>query len=202
MTKKKILLASTGLVVIVLLLSTVALVRLQGSRLPGVAGESLMVQAPGEVAELRDRGLRTDYVVDGLQFAGKMTGSVMPGELVVDWYAPDSGTFRQEVWVERSPLRAFRDYHWASPKPGFRGEVGRDLARSVDLPDDVTADSADLFCGNIGRSKTDEFEDCQVWGYWARYGQYLVYLELAGVHETSRDMRAIVQFVDDRMPQD
>jgi hypothetical protein len=51
------------------------------------------------------------------------------------------------------------------------------LVKTTPLPSGIGADSATLLCGHIGRSTPGTLDRCSIWGYWARYGQYVAYLE-------------------------
>lgn len=171
-----------------------------GSTRESVDAETLTIANPTSVAALSGRGLKTRLAVDGVEFAGTRHGDHMPGELVVTWQSASGVTFRQEIWDEDNAAAALMDYHFSDPKPGV-ASAERDLVRAVELPPGLHADSAELFCGNVGDSRTSALEDCQTWGYWARYGQYLVYAELAGVHEPAAAMRDIAKHIDRRMPE-
>lgn len=169
------------------------------SSLPAVTPERIAVESPGAVPAIRERELKTEYRVDGIDFAGKREGNRLPGELIIDWFADGGVSFHQEVWQVESPFRAWWKFRSEDPRPQFKRGAGSALVHDVDPPRGLHADSYNYFCGNIGHSTTDEFEDCQVWGYWARYGQYLIYLELAGVHESKSSMDQVVAYFDERV---
>jgi hypothetical protein len=101
----------------------------------------------------------------------------------------------QEVWVMSSPIRAKYHFHAASRAINYRREFRQDLVRSYSPPSGLKANDVSIFCGNIGKSTTDSVEDCQIWGYWARYGQYVFYLEIFDSHEQREQfMEASKQF--------
>ncbi|MFI2652642.1 hypothetical protein [Micromonospora fulviviridis] len=173
--------------------------RVEASSRHDISSERIAVDDPSAIPALRGRGLKTKYRADGVDFAGRKTGTRLPGELVIDWYADNGLSFHQEVWKLESPVRAWWKFRSEDPKPKFEREVGKGLVRDVESTHKLRADSHQYFCGNAGKSVEPEFEDCQLWGYWARYGQYLIYLELAGVREPKSSMDSIVQFFDDRI---
>ncbi|GAA2218145.1 hypothetical protein GCM10010429_49800 [Micromonospora olivasterospora] len=161
--------------------------------------ERIAVDSPDAVPGLGGRQLKAKYQVDGIDFAGKRTGARLPGELIVDWYADGGLSFHQEVWALEDPLDAWWKFRSENPESRFAREGGGDLLVDVDPLKALHADSYRYFCGNVGHSKRKDFEDCQVWGYWARYGQYLIYLELSGKREPKSSMDDIVQYFDARM---
>jgi hypothetical protein len=52
------------------------------------------------------------------------------------------------------------------------------------------ADRASILCGNIQRSNSSDYEQCGMWIYWARYGQYLFYVN------TYQDAMSAAEFTD------
>lgn len=173
--------------------------RIESSSRPTMAPERIAAESPEVVPRLRERGLKTEYQVDGIDFAGKHVGTRMPGELVIDWRADGGLSFHQEVWQMKGPMRAWWRFRSENPRSRFERDGNSALVADVDPSNDLHADSYMFFCGNVGHSKTPELEDCQLWGYWARYGQYLVYLELAGDREPKSAMDEIVEFFDARI---
>lgn len=95
------------------------------------------------------------------------------------WLSDRSESLMVAVWKQGDPLRAEWVFYSNNEKINYRSDFPG-LVREVAVPEELNADNADLFCGNVGRSRTDEFEDCQIWGFWARYGQYVLYLDLYG----------------------
>lgn len=95
------------------------------------------------------------------------------------WLSESSESLMVEVWKRGDPLRAEWVFHSYNEKIDYKSDFPG-LVRDVAVPEGINADNADLFCGNIGKSRTDELEDCQIWGFWARYGQYVLYLDLYG----------------------
>jgi hypothetical protein len=88
-------------------------------------------------------------------------------------------------------------YYFASAHPADRyGKKYPGLVRPADLPSDLGADAAKLFCGNVGKSAAGAFDDCQIWGYWARYGQYVAYLELTDMRLSRSDFAAMAKRFD------
>jgi hypothetical protein len=88
-------------------------------------------------------------------------------------------------------------YYFASADPADRyGKKYPGLVRPADLPSDLGADAAKRFCGNVGKSAAGAFDDCQIWGYRARYGQYVAYLELTDMRLSRSDIAAMAKRFD------
>jgi hypothetical protein len=88
-------------------------------------------------------------------------------------------------------------YYYASADPAGRyGKKYPGLVRPAELPSGIGADAAKLFCGNTGKSAPGDFGDCQIWGYWARYGQYVAYLEVTDLRLARTDFAALAQRFD------
>ncbi|MGY3518349.1 hypothetical protein ACVMYR_18830 [Micromonospora sp. PTRAS2] len=176
-----------------------AFAKIESSERTSVSAESVAASDPESVPGLSGKGWKVDYQVDGIDFAGRHVGDRMPGELVVEWQSSGGLAFRQEIWVEKAPLSAYWHYRTANPRPRFGNGAERDLVVDVSPSVSLHADSREFFCGNRGNSRADVLEDCQVWGYWARYGQYLLYLELGGDPQPKSVMESAVADFDERL---
>ena len=89
---------------------------------------------------------------------------------------------------------------WANPAPAITAaERAQRMARAQVLMSGIGADAARLFCGNTGKSAPGDFADCQIWGYWARYGQYVAYLEVTDLRLARTDFAALAQRFDAAM---
>ena len=190
--------AAAAIVAAVFAIMVLFLVQVQSSALPTVDSARIAVDSPDDVPQLRDTGLSVEYEVDGIKFAGKTLGTRQPGEFVVDWYADGGLAFRQEVWSLDEPIQAWWRYRTENPKPAFVRQFDQ-LVVDVEPSDSLSADSFSYFCANVGRSKSERLEGCLIWGFWARYGQYLLYVELRGAAYPKSSMDSIVIHFDSRM---
>jgi hypothetical protein len=110
-----------------------------------------------------------------------------------EWSGPSGSLLHEEVF-KRSGGSLGGRYYFSSADPTIKDAKDYPgLVQKLDLPGDIGADSAALFCGNIGKSAKGTLDDCQIWGYWARYGQYIVDLEVTGLQLTQRDFTTIAK---------
>ena len=190
--------AAVAIVAAVFAIVVLFLVQVQSSALPMVASARIAVDSPDDVPQLRGTGLSVAYEVDGIKFAGKTLGTRQPGEFVVDWYADGGLAVRQEIWSLDEPVQAWWRYRTENPKPAFERQFNK-LVVDVEPSNSLSADSFSYFCANVGRSRSERLEDCLIWGFWARYGQYLLYVELRGTAHPKSSMDSVVAYFDSRM---
>lgn len=114
-----------------------------------------------------------------------------------EWEGEDGSLVLLEIWELPSVSKAIWVFYSETVKHRYsRSYPG--LVKSVNSSD-LAAEQLDVFCGNIGRSDDDSLKDCTIWGYWARYGQYVIYLEVYGMKLARDDFLSLVGKLDEHL---
>jgi hypothetical protein len=90
---------------------------------------------------------------------------------------PSGSLLLEKVYKYSNPLAARYYAALDSPDRMWGRETTPKAVKAAPLPRGTGADSTTLFCESIGHSTPGTLDGCEIWGYWARYGQYLAYLE-------------------------
>jgi hypothetical protein len=94
-----------------------------------------------------------------------------------EWAGENGALLHEEVSKHGGPLASYYRYKTTDPADRYTDEYPG-LVEKYSMPSGFGADDATIACGNKGNSTTSLLEDCQIWAYWGRYGQYTVYLEV------------------------
>jgi hypothetical protein len=172
----------------VILLAFAALAVSMRSPVPDVPTERLLIDAPPELPGVRN--VIWTSVLESVDREGV--------GVVSEWSAATLGALvTHEVGHFSNWLAAEWQLRMHSPAGRYARLFGSDLVREV-KPPQLSADSYRVFCGNIGKSLTDELEDCQIWVMRARYGRYVMNFELYNFRMTRDDFYEIVDYLDRR----
>jgi hypothetical protein len=164
-----------------------------------VVGISLMKIASTSRAEVATESLAAiDPDKLGSAFErewSEVLNQVSNGSYVHLWYSDRGESLMIEIWKRGNPVLAEWVFRSSNQKINYKSDFPG-LVQNVALPKGLGADEAELFCGNVGRSRTAELEECQIWGYWARYGQYVVYLDIYATMMRATSFREAVLSFD------
>jgi hypothetical protein len=185
----KIALSAAVVVALLMFLAVGAIAKIMLSARSDVPAQSLMVQSPSALPGLDV----ADWTVQSDRVQRQDVG------IVSQWQSAELGVrITLEASKSNHPLAAewqYRSYHTFG---NYEDDFGPDLVESVSPPE-LSADSSRTFCGNRGDSATSELEDCQIWVLRARYGQYVVNLDVFGLRMPKDDFFEIVEALDDHM---
>lgn len=121
-----------------------------------------------------------------------------PAGMVLDYQQPESDELLQfRVSESNAPYRARIRFWWEDPETRIDAHDAA-YVRRVDA-DGLHADQASVICRSIQKSTTDEYEQCGEWIYWARYGQYLLYIDAFQDAMNRSDFMRIVTTADQNM---
>ena len=94
-----------------------------------------------------------------------------------EWAGENGALLHEEISMSGGPIRAYYHYKSSDPSREYANKFPG-LTEKYPTPSGLDADNTTILCGNKGSSTTDKLEDCKIWGYLARYGQYVVYFEV------------------------
>jgi hypothetical protein len=115
--------------------------------------------------------------------------------LGLEWASEKGSLVHEEVHVLANPVSAYYFFLWDNPKRPYVRELGR-LVQDTAVPKQNRADTAAVYCANKGRSTMSALGGCSIWGYWARYGQYVIYVESFDLIMDAGTFRRIVDAYD------
>lgn len=125
--------------------------------------------------------------------------SAFDNNYTLQWRNENADLLLVEVWSRGSSLQAIWVYLTERTAPRYSRQYP-DLVKMVDAPSN-SADLSQMFCGHIGKSPDDSLDDCRIWGYWAMYGQYVLYLETYGLRLSLDDFQEVAKAFDDHVTQ-
>ncbi|WP_148083308.1 hypothetical protein [Micromonospora sp. Llam0] len=100
--------------------------------------------------------------------------------------------------VERYPSSIVaRWYYWSSIRINFESDFPNKVI-GVSALRDLGADSFDLFCVDIDSTHASSGQ-CAIWAYWARYGEFIVYINITGSDLNVNGFLDIVVSADKRL---
>jgi hypothetical protein len=179
------LLVAVAVVVVAVLAAAATAFSQAGPRRDDVAREKLLIgpatllEDPAGAAQWKDFARDSDGAMSFRQWAG-----------------PSGSLMHAQALKYGGPIRGWYHYTFADPTGKYADDYSGSV-REVDVPAGIGADDAKLFCGNIGHSTPGTLDDCQIWGYWAHYGQYVVDFEITDLPSmTQADFTAMAQRLD------
>lgn len=156
---------------------------------PDVPLGSLLIEAPPEFPDTGDQRWTIELDKVEREDVG----------LVSEWWSTDVGAVvTHEVGQFLGTIVAQWRFRTGDTMGRYEKLFGPELVRQVDPPR-LSADAARVFCGNIGESATEELEDCQIWNFRGRYGQYVTNFEIFAFRMKKGDFFRIVGEIDQKI---